>query len=179
MAALALCSAILTGTGVVWLGGPEAYARLAAAWILIAAVGLFWPTAMTVVVVGGQMLTGMLLLGPTPVRLLPLVLAMAGVVATAELLGLVDRLNTPLERGARSELNRAGASAVVGGVVFAAVVAVGKLPGPTGLVAVALASGACVVLAILLLGQGPASVPRRASRSGKRSRTDSGSMSSS
>lgn len=152
LAALAICTAILTATGAVWIGGSESYARGAFAYILVAAFGVFAPSAITVQVIAGEILAGSLLLGPGAARLGPLALVVAGVLATAELLALVGRLGTPLERGAREELNRAGISAVVGGLVFLVVVAVGRFPGPGGIVAVIFGAAACLVLAMLLLG---------------------------
>jgi peptidoglycan/LPS O-acetylase OafA/YrhL len=76
-------------------------------------------------------------------------------VATAELLAGAARLNMPIERDGREDLRRAGLAAVAGAGVFGAVALVGTLPGPTGLVAVALASGACIVLALLLVRSEP------------------------
>ncbi len=72
-------------------------------------------------------------------------------VLTAELLGIVARLDTPLERDPTRDVQGAALATVIGGGVFAAVVLVGDLPGPTGLMAIALASGACGLLAILLV----------------------------
>ena len=118
---------------------------------MISVVALFIPAAISVQVVGGLALLGGLLLaedGPSPLLLIP---AVAGVIFTAELLTIVARMDTPIDGDSRDDLPRAGVAAVIGGGVFGAVVLVSGLPGPTGFGAVVLASGACVVLATVLV----------------------------
>ena len=66
----------------------------------------------------------------------------------------VARLDTPLSSDPRDALPRAGLAAVIGGGVFGAVMLVSAVPGPTGLVAVGLASGARVLLATRLVRDG-------------------------
>ena len=145
--------ATLTGAAGAALGASGGHAFGAAAYVASALVAVFVPAAIAIQVVGGQVLVGTLLLGqagPAPLLLLPLV---AAIVVTAELLAVVARLNTPLERDPRDDLRRAAASAAIGAGVFGMVVLAGVLPGPTGLVGIALASAACIALAILLAGR--------------------------
>ena len=151
LAAFAVFAAILTGTFGAALGGSGGHAFLAGAYVVAAAVALFYPAAIAVQVIGGQVLLGSLLVGSEGTAPLLLVPAVAGVVVTAELLAVVARLDTQLERDPGDDLPRAGLAAVIGGAVFGAVVLVSGFPGPIGLVAVGLASGACVVLATLLV----------------------------
>ena len=111
-----------------------------------------WMVAgITTLLIGGQVLVGSLLLGSgaaTPLVLMP---AVAGVVVTSELLAVVARLDMQLERDSGDGVPSGGLAAVIGGCVFGVVVLASAFPGPTGLVAVVLASGACVVLATLLV----------------------------
>ena len=93
-------------------------------------------------------------MGPDGLAPSMLVPAIAGVVATAELLAVVARLDTQLERDPGDYLSRTAVAALVGGGVFGAVGLLSGIPGPTGLVAVGLASGACVLLATMLAGKG-------------------------
>jgi hypothetical protein len=75
------------------------------------------------------------------------------VVATAELLAVVARLDSPVERRPRGVLRRAATATLTGAGAFMVVfVAAVGLPGPSGLAAVVLASAACLVLVGLLLG---------------------------
>jgi hypothetical protein len=66
----------------------------ACVYVVIAATALFFPAAITIQVIGGQMLAGSVLLGqnaPASLLLLPVI---ASVVVTAELLAAVGRLDT-------------------------------------------------------------------------------------
>jgi hypothetical protein len=51
----------------------------------------------------------------------------------------------------RGDLRAAGLATVIGGGAFGAVAFVKGLPGPKGFVGLVLASGACVVLAMLMV----------------------------
>lgn len=151
-AAAAVLTAILTGAAGVALGASSLHVYIAGAYVVITVAALFFPAAIAVQVIGGQVLVGSVLLGQDGLaHLLLLLPVVAGVVATAELLAVVARLDTPLERDPGAGLHRVGLAAAIGGAVFAAVVLLGELPGPTGLVAIVLASGACVMLAVLLV----------------------------
>ncbi len=151
LAALAVLVATLTGAVGTVLDGSSSYVYGGGAYVMIAALALFFPAAITAQVIGGQVLVGSLLMGQEGFAALILVPALAGVVATAELLAIVAWLDTPLQRDPRDALPKAGLAAVIGGGVFGAVMLVSGLPGPGGLVAVGLASGACVVLATRLM----------------------------
>lgn len=149
LGSLALLCATLTGAAVAGLGGsvPQLYGGLV--YLGIAAVSLRAPGAIATQVVVGQLLVASLLVGPGaphPLLALPLV---AGVVATAELLGGLHRLDKPLEREAGGDLRGIGTAVAVAGSAYGAVALLGAIPGPTGLLAVALASAACVGMALL------------------------------
>lgn len=150
LAAIAVLTSVLTGAAGAALGLSDSHAYLAGAYVAITVVALFHPAAITGQVIGGQLLAGSVLLGQDGLARLWLVPVVASVVATAELLAIVARLDTPLEPDVGDDLRRAEHAAVIGGGVFGAVVLLGGLPGPTGLAAIALAAGACVALAILL-----------------------------
>lgn len=157
--ALAVLSAALTGAFGIALGGSPWHVYGAYAYILLAALASFSPAAIAVQVLGGQVLVGSLLTGPGAPSPLLLVPPMACVIVSAELLAVVARMDTPLESHPRRDLSRAGLSAVIGGAVFAAVMLVNGFRGPDGVLAILLASGACVLLATLLarnLGLGKA-----------------------
>lgn len=151
LASLAVLAATLTGVVGTVLDGTSSYAYGAGAYVMIAVFALFVPAAIAVQVIAGQVLVGSLLMGLEGLATLMLVPAFAGVVATGELLAAVAWLDTPLQRDPSDALSRAGLAAVIGGGVFGAVMLVSGLPGPGGLVAVGLASGACVVVATRLV----------------------------
>ena len=155
LASLAIFSAILTGVVVVVLDGSGSYIPGAGAYVIIAALALFVPAAIAGQVIVGQVLIGSLLMAEGGTDVLVLVPAFASVVVTAELLAMVAWLDTPLQRDPSSALPRVGLAAMIGGSVFGAVMLVSDVPGPGGLVAVGLASGACVVLATRLVQRRP------------------------
>lgn len=147
---LALASAGLVGVFVVQLGGSSWHGHGATVYFLAAFLASVSPAAIAVQVVVGQVLVGSLLVGPDGPPALLLTPAAAGVIVTAELLSIMARTDTPFESHPRNDLRRAVVSALIGGGVFGAVSAVSGFPGPTGLMAVILASGASVGLATLL-----------------------------
>lgn len=151
LAIVAATVTVLTAVLYILLGGAAAHLDLAAIYVLVAMGALFSPAAVTAQVIAGQALAGSLLTSPQGPRPLLLVPVLAGVVATAELLAAVARLDASVERSATEGLGRMGAAAVVGAGVYAAVALVGDLPGPTGLLAVVLASGAFAGAAWLLV----------------------------
>lgn len=151
LAALVVLVAALTGAAGAALGASEGHVYGAGVYVVVAVVALFSSAGITAQVIAGQVLAGSLLPGLDGAAVLMLLPMVAGVVLTAELLGVVARLDTPLERDPTRDLQGAALATVIGGGVFAAVVLAGDLPGPTGLTAIALASGACGLLAILLV----------------------------
>lgn len=157
LAALAVATAMLTAAASVMLGGPGRYG-FEVAYVGIAVVATFLPAAITLQVIVGQLLLARLLVEGSGGAALTLVPLMAGIVVTAELLAVVARLDMPLERDPRGVYTEVGLAAVVAGGVFCLVLAVGDLPGPGGLVAICVGSGACVVLATLM--PRPRSEPR-------------------
>jgi len=147
---LALVTGVLTAVLAAALGGPAWRGDLALLYVAIVALAVILPAAVTVQVVTGQLLLATALLGGTAPDVLLLGAAVAGVVATAELLAVVARLDAPMERRPRGDLRRALVAALLGGVAFAAVTLVATMPGPNGLAAVVLASTAVAVLGIAL-----------------------------
>jgi hypothetical protein len=74
----------------------------------------------------------------------------AGVILAAELLSIMARMDTPFDSHPRRDLRRAGLSVLIGAGVFGAVIHASPLPGPVGFLAVGLAAGSCVGVAVLL-----------------------------
>lgn len=151
LGASAILVAALTAAVGVWLGGSGWHLFGAYTYVLIALLGLFSPAAIAVQVICGQVLVGSLLVAQDGPPHLLLAAVVASVIVTAELLAVVARMDTPLASDPRDDLPRAGTAALMGGGVFAVVLLLSGVPGPTGIVAVALASGACVVLATLMV----------------------------
>jgi hypothetical protein len=155
LAITAVLTAVATAAFGAALGGTGRHAVGAVGFTAIAVAALFRPVWITGLVVTGQLMAlGLLAGGAAPFAVLPVV---AGVIASAELLAAAARLDSPGERIPVGEFQRAALAAALGAAVFAAVALAAALPGPTGLLAVGLASAACVALAILL-------VTRRAGR---------------
>lgn len=152
-AALVVATTVVTAFVAVAEGAVPWVAVLYAA---VALFGLGSSGALPVQVVAGAGLVAGLLVrsdGVDAWTLIPLVVA---VVATAELLAVVHRLGAPIERPAGDLLLRAGGSALLAGAVYAAVLGAGRLPGPTGLAAVALGSGGALLAAVLVVRRGRA-----------------------
>jgi hypothetical protein len=162
LGALAVLVAALTAGAA---AGPGASGWLSAGYVLAAVVALFHPAAITVQVVGGQLLAANLALAPmgsgpelaglrlSGALLVPAV--MAGVVVTAELLGGASRAAGLPAHDPVADLRRAGLSALLAGgvygVVLAAAGAGADLRGPSGLAAIVVASVACVLIAVWLV----------------------------
>jgi hypothetical protein len=155
LAGMAILTVTLTGVVAATQGGSAAHVYGAGGYLVLTLIALLWPSAIVAHVIGGQLLAGSVLVAPGGGELVPLLAIVAGAVATAELLAGAARLNMPIERDGREDMRRAVLAAVAGAGVFGAVALVGTLPGPSGLVAVALASGACIVLALLLVRSEP------------------------
>lgn len=144
-AGLAVAAAIATVGLVLALGGGRVMG--ATLYVIVTLAALFFPAAIAVQVGLGQLLVGQLLLGAGSVDPLLAVPAFVGVVAAAELLAVVAWLDSPLRRQPRDAGNSTVRAAGVGAVVFGTVLLLVGLPGPTGILAVVLASAACGVLA--------------------------------
>lgn len=152
LAALAVLTALATGALAAALGGGSGYVTVAWAYTILAGAAVVVPAAITAQVVAGQIILAGLLLGPAGATPLSLVPILAGVIVTAELLAVVARLDTPLERDARDALSGAGFAATVGGSVFAGVgLVAAAAPSLPTLVSVGVAALACLALAGLLL----------------------------
>lgn len=154
VAGLAMFVAVLTATGMGALAAYGWQALGAVAYVGAAFVALAVPGAIGVGVVGGVALAGSLMLGPWAVGPLALLPVVAGIVATAELLALVGRLDTPVPRDAGGELRRAGWATLIAAAAYGVVAVVGAVPGPTGLLAVGVAAVGGAGVAVLLLRVG-------------------------
>jgi hypothetical protein len=156
-AAAAVLVALLTAvaSGLWRTTGASVYAGVA--YVAVTSLAVFVPAWIPAQVIGGQLIAGTMLLapdGPEPLWIAPL---LAGVILTAELLAAVSRLDASFRYHSKQDLRGAALAAGTGAVVFAAVIAFGSLRGPTGLLSVAIASAACVVLALLLVTRVPSS----------------------
>lgn len=133
-----------------YLGGPGLPSFLAAIYVLTALLALFFPAAIAVQVILGQALVGALLVGLSPPLVPALVLLVAGVILNAEVLAVVARMDTSIDSDPREDLPRAGQAALIGGCVFGVALVLTRIPGPTGLMAVLLASLAVMGLAAMM-----------------------------
>lgn len=146
----ALIAAVLTAAAGAAYGGSVWHLYGAAAYVAVALAALSAPPLITVQVIAGQLLVASLLLRPVAPPFPVLLTMVTTVVATAELLALVARIRTSVDFGPGEEVHRVARSAVVGGVVFGLVVLLGRVPGPTGIAAIGLASAACIIIAVVL-----------------------------
>lgn len=150
VAKVAMYTATLTGSLSVLLGATIFDAVL---YVAVSLVAVFSPAAIAVQVILGLVLIGGLALagdGLGPLLVLPL---LAGVVATAESLGVVAELDLPIERDLEDSLPRVATATGIAVAVFGTVSLIVGIGGPGGWVATLVASGACAALAALLLGQ--------------------------
>ncbi|TVP55155.1 MAG: hypothetical protein EA351_11440 [Gemmatimonadales bacterium] len=158
LAALALLTAVLTGVTGVAMGGTAGHAFAAAVFVGLAVAAAVSRGAIPWMIVAGQGFAASLLFTPVPLELLSLLPIVGGVLVSAELLAVVGRLEPSFARDPSDDLRRVGISALIGVGVFAVVAAMigalDRIPVPTGLAAVALAVGACVVLAVLFIRAG-------------------------
>ena len=150
LAVLAILSASLTAAFVVRSAEAPWAGEGAVVYLMVSALAVFFPAAIAAQVIGGQLLLGALLLAPNGPGYLILVPAVATVIVTAELLAAVARMDTPTGGDPGDALPRTGVAALVGGGVFLAVGLLSALPGPRGLIALVVASGACVLAAFPL-----------------------------
>jgi hypothetical protein len=116
-------------------------------YMIVTLAALFLPAAIAIQVGLGQLLVGQLLLGAGSVDPLLAVPAFAGVVAGAELLAVVAWLDSPLRRQPTDAGANTGRAVGLAAVVFGSVLLLVDFPGPTGILAVVLASAACGILA--------------------------------
>lgn len=151
LAATAVLTAVLTGAAGAALGGTLWHVYGASAYVVIAAAAVFSPAAISAQVIGGQVLAGSVLVAPDRPAVLLLLPVVAGILLTAELLGVVARMAHTLGRAPSSDVRQVGAATLIGGGVFGTVALLGGLPGPAGMAGVLLAGGACVLLALLLV----------------------------
>lgn len=146
----AMTAAVLTSLVGAVSGGSIWHLYGAAAYVAIALAALSAPPLITVQVIAGQLLVASLLLRPDAAPVLLLLAMVIGVVATAELLALVARIQSSVDFDPREEVHRLVLATLVAGGVFGMVVLLSRLPGPTGIAAIALAAAACIVVAMVL-----------------------------
>lgn len=153
---LAMGSAVVTAGAAAGFGESAGYLWGGAAYCMITAVAMALPAAIVIQVLAGQLIAGALLLDPGGPGPLPTMAVVAAVVATSELLGSAARLRTPFETrtSVAEDVREAGVAASLGALAFVAVLMAGNVGGPSGLLAIALASAACAGLAGLLLRRG-------------------------
>jgi len=150
LAGLAILSAIATSAaGAAW-GDSAAHFYGGAGYIGIAIVAVLSPSWIPAQVIAGQLVAASLLLTPGKAPAMSMLFVVAAVIATAELLAAVARMETSGERGLGSDLGRTVFAACLGGAVFGAIMLLRGPYGPSGLLPIGLASGACVLLAMVL-----------------------------
>lgn len=152
--ALTYLVAIVTATyGAAFAGNDAPWlAPLAVAYVVATVFASYSPSAIAAQVIAGFGLAWGVLQQLDGLAVFALVPLTVGVVATAELLGVVGRLGIIVERGAGPDLRRLPAAAGVTAVISAATLSIGLLDVPGGFVGILLAAGACVVLAVFLVG---------------------------
>lgn len=133
------------------MGGAGFFQVGVVAYLLVTGLALITPAAIAVQVVGGVLLLARFLVVATGSASLLVVPAVAGIIFTAELLAIVARMDTPFLSDPRDDLPRAIFSALIGGGVLAGVLLLSGIRGPSGPLAILLASGACVLLAFLMI----------------------------
>jgi hypothetical protein len=143
---MAFAATLLTGV----LAANAAGVALAVTFVAFALLALVAPAAIVTVVLVGQGAVVWSLLDEERGDPVAAALIVAGVVATAELLAIVARLDMPMPRDPRADVSRAGLATAIGLAAFAAVGAATLLPGPGGLPAVVIASAACGLLAVVV-----------------------------
>jgi len=154
LALLAVATAVLTSLFMMAVDGPGSIGFGVVGYLVVTAVAIFAPAALTLQVLGGQGLALLLLLGPEGVDPLVLMPAIAGVVVTAELLAAVARLDSPVPRELEGTAREVGLAAGLAAGVFGALALVAFLPGISGLLPVAVASAALFALALRMVRKG-------------------------
>lgn len=145
----ALIAGAATALGIAVVGGPG-WALPAAAYLALVFGALRRAGLLGLQMVVGTGLVGVLLAlpqGPGVLSALPL---LVGHVATAELAGSARAVGP----GGAAGVARAGRTALLSGGVFGAVALVAGLPGPGGLLAVGIASAACIGASALVVRAG-------------------------
>jgi len=150
LAVIVVLLAFATAAFVAMRGATSWHVFQAGAYLVSVLVALAAPGATLVQVIGGQILAGGVLVGQGGVAWLVVVPVIGSVVATAELCAVVGRLGGAVARGPGTDLRRAILSAGLGAGVFAVVVFVGGTAGVGGILAIALASAACVGVAVVV-----------------------------
>lgn len=150
VAAGAFGVAALTGFSAHVIGDETYQSALAGLYVLLAAIAIFNPEALTWKLVLGAVLVGIGMIDHEGTEMLVMLPVLGGVVATAELLGITARLGMVIERDPAPDLVRLCLVVVLTLASYAAVLLTGELDGPSGLVSTGLAAGACVGLALAL-----------------------------
>ena len=148
---LALLLAIVTTLGLVGLASTTLHLFAASAFLVLTLLSINRPALLPVMVVGAQVAAGAVLVeldGTGPWMLLPLLMSL---VASAELIAALARIDGPVPRLPGAAIRRSAHSATLAGSVYAAVLLVGDPPGLGGSLGAALVLGAGVLLAWVVL----------------------------
>jgi hypothetical protein len=147
---------LAVGVGAITVLGGSALAgagpSLLGAALYLAATGVALATPAAIVgqlIVGQLMVADLLLTGAAPPAIAAVVAV--GVIFTAELLGLVARLEGPLRREPAEDIGRSALRSLLGGGTFALVLGASGLAGPQGFLAVVAGTLGVVVLGLVAL----------------------------
>lgn len=147
-----ILTAAIAAAYVVVLGSAPRFWVLAAGYLAAALLALTSPHAIAGQVTVGIALAWSLLPGREGVETFAIVPVILAVVITAELLALTARLGMVVPRDPGPDLRRLAIAVALATFVSVATLAIGLLPGPGGVAATAMAAGACLLLALLLVG---------------------------
>lgn len=146
VAVLIAVATAMTGALLVGSAGP----LYGAAYVTIAIIAVITPSWIPAQVVAGQLFVAISLFALNQSSFLTTAAMVAGVISTAELLAAAARMDAPLGNATGEVLRRSALAALAGGSVYVAVSLIARLPGPSGLLGVGIASSACVLVAMML-----------------------------
>lgn len=150
MVVITLVTAAATAALAAWAGDGPGHVLAGAGFVAATVAALESPRVVWLPVLVGVGLSWSLLEGREGTEALVMVPVIVGVVATAELIAVVARLEMIVRRNPVDDLARVGLLAAVAAVGTLLTLVLGSIEGPGGFAALALAAGACVVLAVLL-----------------------------
>jgi hypothetical protein len=151
VAALTVAVASATALAAALAGDAIWQMFLGPAFVLCTVVTLNSPRLVWLPVLAGVGLSWSLLEGREGTEALVMVPVIAGVVVTAELLAIVDRLEMIVPRDPVPDIARAVFVTATAAALGLVTLLAGSVDGPGGFAAVALGAAACIVLAVLLL----------------------------
>lgn len=151
VATAVVLTAAITAIYVGVLGGAPRYWVLSAGYLAAALLALTSPQAIAGQVAIGIALAWSLLPGREGTEAFVILPVIVAVVMTAELLAMAARLGMIVARDPRPDIRRLAIAVTLAALTSVATLAIGLLPGPGGLAATAIAAGACLLLALLLV----------------------------